>query len=65
MFNDESHFGLENHDGRITADGGKTFLKTYSLMTASEFYELVRDIENWRDENLSLDELNDLEEILS
>lgn len=65
MRNTESFFGLENHDGRITPDAGKTYLKPYSSMTATEFYDLVAHIEKWRDENLSTEELDDLEKILA
>jgi len=65
MKNTESYFGLENHNGRITADAGKTYLPLYSEMTINEFDDLVSDIEIWREEELSESDIEDLKEILS
>lgn len=65
MKNTESHFGLENHDGQITADEGDTYLPKYHDMNVGEFEMLVYDIENWREEKLSAEEIEDLKAILS
>ena len=62
---DLNFFGLQKHGDRITADEGRTFLKPFFEMTTEEFEELVFDIECWRDETLSDNDISDLIKILS
>jgi len=62
MRHTESYFGLENHSGRITADGGSSYLP--KLHEMEDFSELVVDIEHWLGKDLNIDELDDLVEIL-
>ena len=64
MTHTESHFGLENIDGKISADGGKTFLPKFGEMTYSEFDTLVKDIEYHIEKKFDECEIADLIEIL-
>lgn len=60
----ETDFGLENHNGRITADGGKTYLLKYDNMSNKEFEALVTDIEFWLETELSQQDRHDLINVL-
>lgn len=64
MYYTESHFGLIEIDGKISADGGKTFLKKYADITPDEYEKLVFDIENHIEHELVFQEHHDLKEIL-
>lgn len=65
MRHSESHFGLEKINGKISADGGESYLPQYSEMSIDEFESLVFDIENHLEKKLYDDEINDLKEILA
>jgi len=64
MRHTETYFGLENHNGKITADNGKTYLPKYQEMSITKFEELVADIEDWLEKELTEEEVEDLKEIL-
>jgi len=64
MKHTETHFGLENHSGKITADNGETYLKPFQEMSVEDFEGLVVDIEHWKEASLNSDEIQDLKEIL-
>lgn len=60
----ESFFGLiRNSEGQISADNGLTWLEM--PVSEKEFQELVQDIENWNDSQLSEEDISDLREILA
>ena len=63
MKNTETHFGLVEIDGKISADNGKTFLP--QVLSNSERSELIMDIESYLEHPLTEQESNDLNEILS
>jgi len=65
MKNTENSFGLQNINGKISADGGKTFLPKYQEMKSHTFETLVFDIELFNGQDLTESEINDLKEILS
>lgn len=65
MKNTETYFGLQEIDGKITANDGETFLKSYQDMSSDEFNELVTDIENWKEETLTEQDIDDLKEVLN
>jgi len=64
MKHTETHYGLINIDEKISADGGKTFLQTYREMPSHVFNRLVIDISNWLEHTLTIEEIEDLKEIL-
>ena len=64
MRHSESYFGLENIGGRISADGGESFLPKYVEMSMEDFNDLVFDIENHIEKELSDDEISELKDIL-
>ena len=64
MKNTENSFGLQNINGKISADGGKTFLPKYSEMSDEIFQNLILDIEFFIDRPVKQEDINDLIEIL-
>jgi len=65
MRNTETHFGLQNIDGKITADNGESFLPTLQEMTNTEYHELYAAICHWLDiGELSEEDEEDLQEIV-
>ena len=60
----ETYFGLENHDGQITADEGRSYCPKLAEMTCDDVNDLILDIENWLEKTLTDNDLQDLKEIL-
>ena len=65
MTNTETSFGLQNINGKISADGGRTFLPKYSEMADEMFQNLILDVEFFLERPIDERDVNDLIEILS
>lgn len=60
----EASFGLVRICGRISADNGATYLPGFAEMPDAKFNELIHDIEAWKEERMTLSDIQDLAEIL-
>ena len=61
----ETYYGLENHDGQITANNGYSYLPKLLDMDSDEFGNLVFDIETWLEKDLNMGELDGLTKLLA
>ena len=64
MGHTETFFGLQNINGKISADNGDSFLPKYADMTGDEFESLVFDIEWHVEAKLGESDIEQLKEIL-
>ncbi len=65
MVHTESYFGLQEIDGKITGDDGKTYYPKYRDMSTEDFNCACYEVEYWLGRPLSDQDVADLKEIFS